>query len=93
MYSDSMQRVTIALPEELLRALAEPGEDLSRATFEALATEAYRERKLTHAQLGHLLGLGTSLEVDAFLKRRGVELEYTLADLERDCETLRHLGA
>ena len=84
-----MQHVTIALPDELSAALAAPGQDLSRAAFEALA--AYRERKISAAQLRHLLGYETRLEVDAFLKRHGVELEYTLEDLERDRETHRQL--
>ena len=75
MYPDFVQHVTIALPDELSHALAAPGQDLSRAALEALIVEAYRERKLTHAQLGHLLGLKTPMEIDAFLKTRGVELE------------------
>jgi len=33
------------------------------------------------------------MEVDAFLKERGVELEYTYEDLQRDLETLTRLGA
>jgi hypothetical protein len=36
-----MQYVTIGLPEELSEALARSGRDLSRASLEALATEAY----------------------------------------------------
>jgi hypothetical protein len=33
------------------------------------------------------------MEVDAFLKDHGIELEYTLEDLERDRETHSHLGS
>jgi predicted HTH domain antitoxin len=88
-----MQYITIGLPEELTEALASSGGDLSRAALEALATEAYRERKISHAQLRHLLGLETRMEVDAFLKERGVELEYTYEDLQRDLETLARHGA
>jgi predicted HTH domain antitoxin len=87
-----MQHVTIALPDELSAALASPGQDLSRAAFEALALEAYRERKISAAQLRHLLGYETRLEVDAFLKRHGVELEYGLEALERDRDTHQQLG-
>ena len=87
-----MQHVTIALPDELSAALASPGQDLSRSAFEALALTAYRERKITAAQLRQLLGYDTRMEVDAFLKRHGVELEYTQEDLERDRETHRRLG-
>ena len=87
-----MQSVTIHLPDELSQAIASPGGDLSRAALEALATEAYRERKISHFQLGRLLGLETRAEVDSFLKTRAVELEYSLEDLERDRATLRRLG-
>ena len=87
-----MQRVTISLPDELSAALASPGQDLSRSAFEALALMAYRERKITAAQLRQLLGYETRMQVDAFLKQHGVELEYTHEDLERDRETHRRLG-
>jgi hypothetical protein len=93
MYNVSrMQHITIALPDELSAALAAPGQDLSRAAFEALTLEAYRESKISAAQLRQLLGYETRMEVDAFLKSRGVELEYTLEDVERDRETHRQLG-
>jgi predicted HTH domain antitoxin len=87
-----MQHITIALPDELSEALAVPGQDLSRTVFEALALEAYRECKISVAQLCQLLGYETRMEVDAFLKSHGVELEYTLEDIERDRETHRQLG-
>jgi hypothetical protein len=32
------------------------------------------------------------MEVDAFLKSHGVELEYTLEDIERDRDTRQQLG-
>jgi hypothetical protein len=32
------------------------------------------------------------MEVDAFLKSHGVELEYTMEDVERDRETHRQLA-
>ncbi len=88
-----MQYITIGLPEELTEALASSGGDLSRAALEALATEAYRERKISRAQLRQLLGFDTRMEVDSFLKNRGVELEYSYEDLQRDLETLTRLGA
>ena len=87
-----MQHVTIALPDELSAALAAPGQDLSRVAFEGLALAAYRERKISAAQLRHLLGFETRMDVDAFLNSHGVELEYTQEDLERDRGTHRQLG-
>ena len=60
--------------------------------WEALALEAYRAGKLSTAQLRQVLGLQTRMEVDGFLKAHGLELEYTLQDLERDREAHRQLG-
>jgi Uncharacterised protein family (UPF0175) len=88
-----MQHITILLPDELLAAFTAQGKDLSRTALEALALEAYRTRKISAAQLRRLLGFHTRMEVDAFLKDHGIELEYTLEDLERDRETHRHLGS
>jgi hypothetical protein len=88
-----MQHITISLPDELLAAFTAQGKDLSRTALEALALEAYRTRKISAAQLRRLLGFHTRMEVDAFLKDHGIELEYTLEDLERDRETHRHLGS
>jgi len=85
-------QLTLDLPDELSAALATHGPDVSRAAFEAIALEAYREAKISTAQLRRLLGYETRMEVDGFLKQHGVELEYTLEDLERDRETHRQLG-
>jgi chromosome segregation and condensation protein ScpB len=87
-----MRHITIGIPDELSAALAAPGQDLSRAAFETLALAAYRERKISAAQLRQLLGYETRIEVEAFLKKHGVELEYTLADLEQNRETHRQHG-
>jgi predicted HTH domain antitoxin len=84
--------VSLDLPEELSAALGFPDRDLPRAALEAIALEAYRECKLSTAQLRRLLGFETLLEVDEFLKQHGVELEYTTEDLERDREVHRRLG-
>jgi predicted HTH domain antitoxin len=87
-----MQQITISLPDELLAAFSAPGQDLSRTALEALAIEAYRTRRISAALLRQLLGFQTRMEVDGFLKDHGVELEYTMEDLERDRETHRQLG-
>lgn len=85
-------QVTLDLPDELSAALAASDRDLSRAVFEAIALEAYRERKLTTAQLQRLLGFESRYELDGFLKQHEVWLEYTWQDLEQDRETHRRLG-
>jgi len=84
--------LTLDLPDELCAALAASGQGLPRAALEAIALEAYRERKLTTAQLRRLLGFESRYELDGFLKQHEVWLEYTWEDLERDRETHRRLG-
>ena len=87
-----MRQITIDVPEELSAALIGPGEDPARVAFEAMALQGYREGKLSTAQLRRFLGYESRLDVDAFLKRHGVELEYSAEDLERDREDHRELG-
>ncbi len=87
-----MRHVTITLPDELFEALTASGEELSRTALEALSLEAYRTRKISAAQLRRMLGFQTRMEVDAFLKEHGVELEYGVEDLERDHKTHNQLG-
>jgi hypothetical protein len=85
-------RLELDLPDELSAALAASGPDLSRAALEAIALEAYRERKLTTAQLRRLLGFESRYELDGFLKRHEVWLDYTWQDLEQDRDAHRRLG-
>lgn len=85
-------QVTLDIPDELSVALSAPGIDLSRTIFEALALEAYRERKLSTAQLRRLMGFETRYELDGFLKAHEVWLEYGVEELERDRQAHRALG-
>ena len=85
-------RLVLELPDELTSALSSEGSDLSRAALESIALEAYRERKLTTAQLRRLLGFSTRYELDGFLKQREVWLDYTWQDLKGDRESHRRLG-
>jgi hypothetical protein len=84
--------LTRDLPDELSSFLAGSGHNLERAALEAIALEAYRERKLTTAQLRQLLGFESRYELDGFLKQHEVWLDYTWQDLEQDRETHRRLG-
>jgi predicted HTH domain antitoxin len=83
-YTIFMAQVTLDLPEVLSSFLTSSGQNLERAALEAIALEAYRERKLSTAQLRRLLGYHTRTQVHAFLKEHGVYLHYGLADLEHD---------
>ena len=79
-----MPQVTLDLPDELSSFLAASGHNLERAALEAIALEAYREGKISTAQLRRLLGYHTRMQVHAFLKEHGVYLRYGPADLEHD---------
>jgi len=85
-------QLTLDIPDELSAALVASGPDLPRAALEAIALEAYRERKLTTAPLGRLLGFESRYQLDGFLKQHEVWLEYSWQDLEQDRETHRRLG-
>src|SRR5215467_14325901 len=83
-------QITLELPEDIAQGLESRWKDLPRAALESLALEAYRSRALTAAQLRRLLGFETRMQVDAFLKEHEV-YDFTAADFEQDCETLREL--
>ena len=82
--------VTINIPEDVASILVGEGKNLEREILEAAAIEGYRAGKLSHAQVGRMLGL-SRFEVDAVLKAHDVPLNYTLEDLEADRRTLGRL--
>lgn len=84
-------RIWIDLPDSAVRQLVEEGQDLSKVALEALAVDAYRTNRLTAQQLCDLLDIPSRYELDGFLKRHGVPLEYSLEDFEREGATSARL--
>jgi hypothetical protein len=80
-------QVTVTLPDELVAALAPAGRDPGRAAVEAMALEAYRERRITAYQLRTMLGISSRSELNAFLKQHRIET-YTAEDFEHDLANL-----
>ena len=78
------------LPEDIAQGLGSRWKDLPRAALESLILEAYRSHALTAAQLRRLLGFGTRLQLDDFLKEHEV-YDFAVEDFKQDCETLRQL--
>jgi predicted HTH domain antitoxin len=78
-----MVEVTIELPEAVAEAFGNTAEARNRRVLEDAAIEAYREGRLSHRQVGSLLGLDYWQMEDLF-GRRGVPLNYSIADLEAD---------
>ncbi len=82
----------IALDHETECKLREVfGQEFDEIAREALIAEAYRKGKLSIGQAAHLLGLSVN-DAYGFMKQRGMPINYTLSDLETDCESLRELG-
>lgn len=82
--------VTITLPDDLAAALLPPGQEPARAALEAIALEAYRQRRITGYELRRLLGIESRYELDGFLKEHEV-YDYTVEDFEHDLASLQKL--
>jgi predicted HTH domain antitoxin len=82
-------QVTLTLPDEIAQQLA-LGQDPSRTALEALVIEGCRAHRLSDDQAAELLGLN-HYELDGFLKRHGVSLDYSIEDYERDREVSQRL--
>ncbi len=79
-------QVILDLPEDIAQQLAANSQGLRRAATEALAIEGVRSGKLSTGQARRLLGFRTRMQVDGFLKERGVYLPLTAEDVDREAE-------
>lgn len=84
-------KVWLDVPDALAEQLAGENRDVSRAALEALAADAYRARRLTGVEVCRLLDIPSRSDLDVFLKRHGVPLDYTIEDFEREGETSARL--
>ena len=82
-----MVQVTVDLPEGIADAFGNTAEVRGRTLLEDAAMEAYREGRLSHRQVGRALGLDY-WQTEDFFRKRGVPLNYSVADLEADRITL-----
>ena len=82
--------LNIHLPDDIVAQLSAGGRDLQKAALEAFAVEEYRAERITHAQVGQLLGL-SRWAVDSLLKEHQVWLDYTVEDFQREGEILQQL--
>jgi predicted HTH domain antitoxin len=82
--------VTLTIPDNIAPNLALNSSDLSQSILEMAALEAYREGRITTFQLRELLGL-SRMEIDGFLKERGVYLDYTIEELKQDSAAFEEL--
>jgi hypothetical protein len=83
--------VTVHIPDTIGERLGNDPEAMPRWLLEKAGLEAYRSREISGYELRLMLGLTSRLELDAFLKRHGIYLEYTEEDFAHDAETSRQL--
>lgn len=67
------------------------GTNLSRAALEAMSIEGYRSGKLSRFQVQQILGFGDRWETEEWLGSHQVSVNYTVADLNADRDTLNKL--
>lgn len=84
-------QITLELPDELVQHFNL--DHLAHEVLEALVVQAYQGEKITHAEVGRILGLPSRWAVDAFLKQHNADLHYDEIDLESDRTTLHQLRA
>ena len=82
-------QISLEVPDEI----AQDHHDLPRELLESFALEGYRFGTLTDEEVRRLLGYGTRMQVDGFLKAHGVYSDCTLEDVDRDTETSREFSS
>ena len=76
-------QVTVTVPDDLAAALKLTDHDPAGAALQAMALEAFRERRIAAYQLRTLLGISSRFELDSLFKDHAIET-YTVEDFEHD---------
>ena len=85
--------VTVVLSDHVAHQWGETPAAVARGVLEDAAVEGYRAGRLSHRQVGELLGLDY-WQTESLFQERRVPLSYSVADLESDSVTLdKILGA
>ncbi len=85
-----MTAFTIELPDRLALDFGETAAARSRRVLECFAIHEYRCGRLSHRQVGEVLGMDR-WQTDSFLCERKVPLNYSIEDLEADRATLARI--
>ena len=84
-------KISIELPDEIADQIVGRWGDLSRRALESLVADAYRENVISGPQAQEILGFQSLFELDAFLQKWKVYLDYAEDDLEADARALDEL--
>lgn len=82
---------TLQIPDDIAARLTETEGDLARRALEVFAVEELKAGRITEPELARMLGLAR-IEIDGFLKPRGVYQDYTMKDFEQERAALKSLG-
>ena len=82
--------VVVNIPDPVARQWGDTPQAIGRHVVEDAASERYRAGRLSHRQVGKVLGLDY-WQTETFLKERGVPLNYSATDLEADAATLEKI--
>ena len=91
-FRPDVMQVTVELPDQVARQWGGTPEAVGRHVVEDAAIEGYRAGRLSHRQVGEILGLDY-WQTETFLRERGVTLNYSASDLEADNATLAKILA
>jgi len=80
--------VEVELPKTFSLTTKVKEKELNKFIREALAVELYRERKVSLGKAAEIAGARNKWEMLMILNKRGVAIDYTAEDAEKDLETL-----
>ncbi|WP_439344534.1 UPF0175 family protein [Vacuolonema iberomarrocanum] len=64
---------------------------LMRLHTAIVVVQAYRDEVISAGKVRQILGMATRMEVEEFLKQKGIDLHYDETDLESDRQTHQQL--
>ncbi len=85
-----MSEITISIPQDLARILGVKEKELPRLVKLYLATELYREGKVSLGKAAEIAEV-SKWEMMEVLALKGIPLQYDEEDLKEDVETLEKL--
>ncbi len=74
------------VPDQVARQWGQTPDAIARHVLEDAAIQGYRAGRLSHRQVGEVLGL-EYWQTETFLREQNVLLNYSVADLEADHRT------
>jgi predicted HTH domain antitoxin len=82
--------VVVSMSDPVARQWGDTPQAIGRHVVEDAVIERYRAGRLSHRQVGEALGLDY-WQAEAFLRERGVQLNYSVADLDADAGTFEKI--